>query len=199
MKKLLLLILIVVLSCITYTAYADPIYFNGVPIKSDCSDIKFGTCLDSDDGKLYVWDGSAVVLVTVAIGPITREMVIVEKTTNANLSILECSDTIITNRGWTGGADMTLILPDADTIVGAGLKLKFLNVVTDAAEDVYIDTEGTTTKIYLDGLPGTDGHRIWLDNPTIGESITCHTVTIDGTTYDWFCDSINGIWADKGS
>ena len=123
----------------------------------------------------------------------------VEVTTDAVLSNAQVSNSLITNRGWTGGADMTLTLPDADTVVGVGLKFKFLNVVTDAAEDVYIDTEGTTTKIYLDGLPGTDGHRIWLDNPTIGESITCHTATIDGTTYDWFCDSINGIWADKGS
>jgi len=130
---------------------------------------------------------------------LTRKFKVIEKTTDATLTAAECSDTLITNRGWTGAADMTLTLPDADTSVGAGLKFKFLVAVTDAAEDVYIDTEGSTTLIYLDGTPGADGHRVWTDNPTIGESIVCHTATLDGTTYDWFCDSINGIWANKGS
>ena len=123
----------------------------------------------------------------------------VEKSTDATLTAAECSDSLITNRGWTGAADMTLILPEADTSVGAGLKFKLLIVVTDAAEDLYIDTEGSTTKIYLDGVAGADGHRIWTQEPTIGEAIFCQTATLDSSTYDWFCDSINGNWQNKGS
>ncbi len=118
----------------------------------------------------------------------------------ATLSVAECSDTLVTNRGWDGNDDQTFTLPDADTVVGAGLKFKFLAVVASGATaDTYFDTEGATTKIYLDGTAGADGHRIWFQEVAVGESIVCHTATIDGTTYDWYCDSINGVCADKGS
>jgi len=123
-----------------------------------------------------------------------------EKSADAvTLTALECSDTLITTRGWDGADDQTFTLPDADTVVGAGLKTKILMAVTDADNSFYIDTEGSTTLIYLDGTAGADGHRIWTEFPTIGESIVCHTFTLDGSSYDWACDSVNGLWADKGS
>jgi len=132
---------------------------------------------------------------------IQGKFVTVEESADAaTLTVLECSDTLITNRGWDGNDDQTFTLPDADTVVGAGLKFKFLAVVASGATaDTYIDTEGATTKIYLDGVAGADGHRIWFEEIAIGESLSCHTATIDGTTYDWFCDSINGVCTDKGS
>jgi len=116
------------------------------------------------------------------------------------LTALECSDTLITNQGWASAADITFVLPEADTSAGDGLKVKFLIVVTsDTTEDIYIDTEGSTTNIYLNGVAVGDGQRVWSQEPAIGESISCHTATQDGTTYDWYCDSINGVWLDKGS
>ena len=124
----------------------------------------------------------------------------IEKSADAfTLTAAECSGTLVTTRGWDGADDQTGTLPDADTVVGAGLKVKFLMAVTDADNDFYIDTEGSTTKIYLDGTALADGFRIKLENPTIGESIVGHTATLDGTTYDWFFDSINGLWTTAGS
>ncbi|NIS52202.1 MAG: hypothetical protein GWN94_13995 [Phycisphaerae bacterium] len=65
--------------------------------------------------------------------------------------------------------------------------------------DTYIDTEGTTTNIYLDGVAVGDGERVYTAEIAIGESIECHAATTDGSAYDWFCDSINGTWLDAGS
>jgi len=134
-------------------------------------------------------------------GVTSTNFVTIEKSADTvTLTAIECSDTLITNRGWDGADDQTFTLPDADTVVGKGLKFKFLAVKASAATaDTYIDTEGATTKIYLDGVAGTDGHRIWFEEIAIGEGFVCQTATIDGTTYDWFCDSINGFLADVGS
>jgi len=119
---------------------------------------------------------------------------------NVTLTALECTDTLITNKDWGGANDQIFTLPDADTSVGEGLKFKLLIVdASGGTADCYLDPEGSTTKIYLDGTALTDGHQVWTQQPAVGESITCHTFTIDGTTYDWACDSCNGIWENKGS
>ncbi len=134
-------------------------------------------------------------------GELRKKFAQVDKSTDAvTLTVLETSDTVITNRGWDGVDDQTFTLPDADTDVGKGLKSKLLGIVpSGSTADTYIDTEGTTTKIYLNGTVGADGHRIWTEEIAIGDSIVCHTATLDGTTWDWFCDAINGTWLDKGS
>ena len=125
----------------------------------------------------------------------------VDKSADAvSLTALECSDTLITNRGWDGTDDQTFTFPDADTVVGAGLKFKFLAVVASGGTaDTYFDTEGSTTNVYLDGTAVGDGERVWTQEIAVGESIVFHTATLDGTTYDWFGDTINGVFADKGS
>jgi len=116
------------------------------------------------------------------------------------LTATHCLDTLITNKDWGGANDQIFTLPDADTSVGEGLKFKLLIVdASGGTADCYLDPEGSTTKIYLDGTALTDGHQVWTQQPAVGESITCHTFTIDGTTYDWACDSCNGIWENKGS
>ena len=134
-------------------------------------------------------------------GELRKKFAQIDKSADAvALTVLETSDTLITNRGWDGVDDQTFTLPDADTNVGSGLKFKFLALVASGGTaDTYLDTEGTTTKIYLNGTPGTDGHRIWTEEIAIGDSIVCYTATLDGTTWNWFCDTINGIWLDKGS
>jgi len=128
------------------------------------------------------------------------EMYVIDKSADAvTLTAAECSNTIITTQGWDGVHDQTLTLPDADTNVGAGLFVRIMAAETDADQDLYVDPEGTTTMIYLDGAAVGDGERIWLDNPTVGETVECYTATQDGTTYDWFCTDTVGGWADKGS
>ena len=112
---------------------------------------------------------------------------------SVTLTAIECSDTLITNYGWNGTADQTFTLPEAT----AGLKFKFLNLVT-ATSDIYFDTPGTTTQFILDGAACGDGNRVWSDNATKYESIIFHTFIKDGTNYDWACDSVNGAWLNKG-
>jgi len=112
------------------------------------------------------------------------------------LTATECSDSLITNKGWDGADDQTFTLPAAS----AGLKFKFLAVIASGGTaDTYFDTEGATTNIYLDGTAVGDGQRVWTQQPAIGESIIFHTFTIDGTNYEWAADSCNGVWEDKGS
>jgi hypothetical protein len=113
---------------------------------------------------------------------------------NVTLTVAECSDTLITNYGWNGTADQNFEFCEA----GPGLKTKFLNLVT-ATKDIYFDPSDNTTQAVLDGTACGDDERVWTDNATIYESITCHTFTANGTNYDWACDSINGAWLDKGS
>lgn len=112
------------------------------------------------------------------------------------LTAAECSDTLITNRGWDGNDDQTFTLPAAVE----GLKFKFLAVVASGGTaDIYFDTEGSITNIYLNGVAIGDGVRVWFQEIAIGESLVAHTATIDGSTYEWFFDSINGVAEDKGS
>lgn len=111
------------------------------------------------------------------------------------LTVEHCkSGNLLTNRGWSGANSQVYTFPDADTAAGEGLKPKWLCVAASGGTAKAIfDTEGTTTNIYLDGTPVGNGNRIKIDNPQVGYSFTCHTATLDGTTYDWFCDGCNGI------
>lgn len=149
-----------------------------------------------------IYDATAVAITGGTIEGVTNKFTTVEKSADTvALSVAECSDTLITNRGWDGNDDQTFTLPDADTVVGAELKFVLLPAVTDADNDFYLDCEGSTTQFYIDGAAVGDGERLWLDNPTIGESLECYTATLDGTTYDWFCINrgVAAAWADKGS
>ena len=127
--------------------------------------------------------------------------VTVEKSADAvSLTVTESTDTLVTNRGWDGADDQTFTLPEADDATSAGAKFVLLGVkASTATADTYIDTEGATTNIYLNGIAIGDGERVWIEEIAIGDSIRCYAATIDGSTYDWFCDSINGLWLDKGS
>ena len=111
------------------------------------------------------------------------------------LTVLECSDTLITNYGWNGTADQTFTFPAA----AAKMKVKFLNLVTDASEDIYFDTPGSATQFILDGTACGNGNRVWTDNATKYEVIHFHTFTEDGLTWDWYGSSEQGIWLNKGS
>jgi hypothetical protein len=110
------------------------------------------------------------------------------------LTATEVSNTQINTYGWDGANDCNMQLPAA----GKGMKVLFQMAVTDADQDFYIDV--SDNQIYLDSDPIGDGERVWTEEPTIAESILCYTFSIDGgTTYDWACNSINGVFADKGS
>lgn len=113
--------------------------------------------------------------------------------TTCDITAIETNDTTINTYGWDGANDCNMVLP-----AGAdGLKVTFIMGVTDAAEDFYIDV--TDNGIYLNGTAIGDGERVWTQEPTIAEMIVCQTFTIDGSTWDWVCNSVVGVWADKGS
>jgi hypothetical protein len=119
--------------------------------------------------------------------------------TDAELRPANGKEVLVTNRGWDGNDDQTFPFPEADDDTSAGCKFKFLvAAATAGTADIYWDTEGSTTNIYWNGTPVGDGVRIWFEDPTVGQGMVCHSYSLDGTTYDWFCDSING-GADKGS
>jgi len=120
-----------------------------------------------------------------------------------DLTVAECSDTLITTYGWNGTDDITYNLPDISAYTAASpvLKVKFEDVIgmQDADTDLYIDPDAST-QIFLNGvLTGTDGDRIWFDNIAQGSSIVCHSA-FNGTLGGfWVCDDINGASTDKGS
>jgi autotransporter-associated beta strand protein len=139
-------------------------------------------------------------LVTFANGIVATFKELAFAADSVTLTSGNCSGTLITNRGWDGADDQTFTLPDTKTVAGAGLKFKFMAVTASGGTaDTYLDVNGTETKFYLDGTALTDGHRIWIEEPAVGDSIVCHTATIDGTSYEVFCDTINGDWLAKGS
>jgi hypothetical protein len=121
----------------------------------------------------------------------------VNKSANATLTAIECSGTLITNYGWNGTADgdQTFTLADAEE----GLEFLFLNLVTHATADLYFDPADNTTQIVLDGTACGDDERVWAENATAYESIHFYTFPVNATAYDWAADSVNGVWADKGS
>jgi hypothetical protein len=122
----------------------------------------------------------------------------INKSANATaLTAAECSNTLITNYGWNGTADgdQTFTLADAEE----GLEFLFLNLVTHATADIYFDPADNTTQIVLNGTACGDDERVWTDNATAYESIHFYTFPVNATAYDWAADSVNGVWADKGS
>uniref|UniRef100_A0A6M3IKL3 Uncharacterized protein n=1 Tax=viral metagenome TaxID=1070528 RepID=A0A6M3IKL3_9ZZZZ len=71
MKKVFVVLVSVLMLLSAGTAWGKilglPETGGSIPYLSDCSGIVSGACLDSDDGKLYVWNGSAVVLAVEAV------------------------------------------------------------------------------------------------------------------------------------
>lgn len=152
--------------------------------------------MDDETGTGALVFGTAPTIAT----PIMTIDEIAKSADTVALTAAECSNTLITNYGWDGADDQTFTLPSIATYAGtAAYKFKFFVAVATAGGDTYFDTADGTTQIYLDGVSVGDGERIWLDDPAIASSISCHSVSFDGSTGDWICDSINGAWADKGS
>lgn len=169
-------------------AYADTLWIDGV---------------QQTAGSVVSLDSTVIGGTTPAAGTFTTlkgKFATVEKSADAvTLSVAECTSTLITNRGWDGDHDQTFTLPEADDSTSAGLKFTFLAVkASTSTADTYFDTEGSTTNIYLDGTAIGDGDRVWTQEIAVAESIECYCATIDGSAYDWFCESIVGTWADKG-
>jgi len=126
-----------------------------------------------------------------------------DTTSPHQLTIQECSNTLITTQGWNGTDDIQFGLPDISAYDGSEgvLVVRFKDTIgmQDADTDFYIDPDAST-QIDLDGtLTGTDGDRIWYDNITIRTSIVCssdYSVVLGGF---WSCYQIVGVAADKGS
>ena len=126
-----------------------------------------------------------------------------DTTSPHDLTIAECSNSLITTQGWNGTDDITFNLPDISSYDGSEgvLWVKFEDDIgmQDADTDMYVDPDAST-QIVLDGTPtGTDGHRIWWNNITIYSGAVCHSNYSLALGGFWVCDSLNGLAADKGS
>jgi len=126
-----------------------------------------------------------------------------DTSTPHDLTIAECSNTLITTQGWNGTDDITFNLPDISAYDGTEgvLIVRFRDTVgmQDADTDFYIDPDAATQITLNTVITGTDGDRIWNDNIGIYEGIICMS-DYDGTLAGyWICDTVSGAWMDKGS
>ena len=126
-----------------------------------------------------------------------------DTSTPHDLTIAECSNTLITTQGWNGTDDITFNLPDISAYDGTEgvLIVRFRDTVgmQDADTDFYIDPDAATQIALNTAITGTNGDRIWNDNIGIYEGITCMS-DYDGTLAGyWICDTVSGAWLDKGS
>ena len=126
-----------------------------------------------------------------------------DTSTPHDLTIAECSNTLITTQGWNGTDDITFNLPDISAYDGTEgvLIVRFRDTVgmQDADTDFYIDPDAATQIALNTAITGTNGDRIWNDNIGIYESIICMS-DYDGTLAGyWICDTVSGAWLDKGN
>lgn len=112
------------------------------------------------------------------------------KTATGSLSVVECSGTIITNYGQ--GAETTLTLPTA----AAGLS--FLLQIITTGNAIHVKA-GANDKIYLDGTALDDADKVSLATPAAANCAAFWTWLTGDGVYDWFCNPINGYWADGGA
>lgn len=114
----------------------------------------------------------------------------VTKASTGPLTAAECTNTVISNYGQ--GAEMTLTLPTA----AAGLSFLLMIITTGNALHA---KAGTNDKIYLDGTALDDADKVSLASPAAADCAAFWTwVTGDGT-YDWYVNTIKGVWKDGGA
>lgn len=110
------------------------------------------------------------------------------------LTAAEVAFTTISTYGWDGTADCVIMMPAA----AANMDVIFTSDVTDAAQDIDIDT--TSCKHYLNGTALDDGDKTVIETPTAGGGIIkIFSHSFDGgSTYDFHSITVMGTWIDEG-
>lgn len=112
------------------------------------------------------------------------------KSATGSLAASECYGTVINNYGQ--GAASTLTLPAA--VVG----LSFMLLVSTTGNALHIKA-GAGDKLYLDGTALDDGDKVSLATPAVGNCATFFTFQTGASAYDWYCNTINGVFTDGGA
>lgn len=113
----------------------------------------------------------------------------ITKTSSGNLSIAECSQTIINN--FNQSLETTLMLPTA--IVG----LMFTLNISTPSIPLHIKPQ-PTDKIILDGVAFNDGYKVSNMSPALGDFISFYTTLTDTDKYSWAAISGIGPWINGG-
>ena len=58
---------------------------------------------------------------------------------------------------------------------------------------------GASDKHYLDGTALDDGDKVSLATPALLNCAAFFTVKTGASTWDWFCNTISGVWTDGGA
>jgi hypothetical protein len=142
--------------CKTYTTSGVWILQANIAQKSDCSGIKAGLCLDTDDGKLWVWNGAAVTEVGVGAGDLLADGTI-PLTSGWDVGAYEITALKFASDQATGTAPFTV----ASVTVVANLNADLLDGKSSAA----FEDPTSITPVDADEAD-TDYYIVLVDGPT---------------------------------
>ena len=104
------------------------------------------------------------------------------------LTAAELRGTFINNFG-QGAADNLQTLPTA----AEGMSFVLICGTAQAANYYGVQAD-TNDKIYLDGTAGSDNGIVKIAAPVVGAAIAFYTFQTGTSTYDWFANSVSGVW-----
>jgi hypothetical protein len=107
------------------------------------------------------------------------------------LTAAECSNTIVNNYGQAQA--------NTQTLPTAAAGLTFLAVISTAGAGAFNIKAGASDKIYFDGTALDDGDKVSLATPAIGNCAGFFTFQTGATAWDWYCNTITGLWIDGGA
>jgi hypothetical protein len=110
-------------------------------------------------------------------------------TSDDTLTAIECTGSIINNRGQAG--NITLTLPAA----AEGLNFTVI-LGTSAAYFFRIDPDASDS-IYLNGETTGDGHYVGLAAALIGAVISFVSFETGASAYDWYASTVFGAWGQE--
>jgi len=108
--------------------------------------------------------------------------------TSDTLTAAEVKGTQISNYG-QGAADNLQALPTA----AKGMSFILICGTAQAANYYGVQAD-TNDKIYLDGTAGSDNGIVKIAAPVVGAAIAFYTFQTGTSTYDWFANSVSGVW-----
>ena len=196
MKKFIILSMVILLLSGASVLYAKPPSFmppaSGLIKLSDCSGITSGVCLDTDDGKLYVWNGSAVVLVTAPVVGDMRDTAKIDMTNGDTQTALSEANMLankyVSNQGETVELDVILVAVSYPIQVVFSVEEVLIIEVCPPSGELF-DLDGTL-------LDAND----CVDSPAVvGSKMSATRLQVAAGTWIWSLDTIRGAWVDTGA
>jgi hypothetical protein len=107
------------------------------------------------------------------------------------LTAEECTNTIVNNYGQS--------VANTQTLPAAAANLSFLAIIGTSGMGAFNVKAGAGDKIYLDGTALDDGDKVALATPVVGNCAGFFTFQTGATAWDWYCNTIAGLWIDGGA